>query len=119
MMFTFMVPDGYESSFIHIEAGMPPSANVRGDLRFDLALGQIKLGPPLGRSQFYYLFNFQCYAACSLLQSHQSRFEQGLGVTWVVDTKATILKDDKDIVPKGRSLRSGIVPDNRMSFFIK
>jgi len=52
MMFTFMVPDGYESSFIHIEAGMPPSANVlEDDLRFDLALGQIKLGPPLGQSQ--------------------------------------------------------------------
>lgn len=31
---------------------MPPSANVLGDLRFDLALGQIKLGPPLGQSQF-------------------------------------------------------------------
>ena len=28
-----------ERPFIHIEAGMPPSANVRGDRRFDLALG--------------------------------------------------------------------------------
>jgi hypothetical protein len=27
------------SSFIHIEAGMPPSANVRDDLRADRALG--------------------------------------------------------------------------------
>ncbi len=34
---------------------MPPSANVRGDLCFDLSLCQIKLGPPLGRSQFLLL----------------------------------------------------------------
>jgi len=45
---------------------MPPSANVLDDLRFDLALGQIKLGPPLGQSQFYYLSKFSMLS--SLLQ---------------------------------------------------
>ena len=40
--------------FLHYDlpSAMPPSANVLDDLRFDLALGQIKLGPPLGQSQF-------------------------------------------------------------------
>jgi hypothetical protein len=47
---------------IHIEAGMPPSANVRDEL-LDLALGPKELGPPLGQSQFYYLYGSQCCAA--------------------------------------------------------
>jgi hypothetical protein len=51
--------------FLHCDlpSTIPPSANVLDDRRFDLALGQIKLGPPLGQSQFYYLSNFQCYTA--------------------------------------------------------
>jgi hypothetical protein len=40
---------------------MPPGKNVLDDLRFDLVLGQIKLGPPLGQSQFNYLFSFTAY----------------------------------------------------------
>ncbi len=104
-------------SFI-IETSMPPSANVRGYLRFNLALGQIKLGPPLGQSQFFITYqSFQRYAA--LLQSRYRRFEQGLGVAWVVDTKAAILNFNHDIVPEGSSFRSGIGPNNRMSFFIE
>ena len=50
-----------------LPSAMPPSANVLDDLRFDLALGQIKLGPPLGQSQFYYLSKFSMIR--SLLQS--------------------------------------------------
>jgi hypothetical protein len=41
------------SLFIHIESGMPPRANIQGDLRFDLDLSQTKLGPPLGQSQSF------------------------------------------------------------------
>jgi len=40
-----------DHTILIIEAGMPQSANVRYDLQFDLALGQIKTGPPFGQSR--------------------------------------------------------------------